>query len=475
MLRANPPPSPRLDRLHGCPVDPSAPKFTIHKRADDPAEGALWDQLMKLTARFERPMADAIEEAFVELYRQADIDALERAIAIGSVEQVLTILGLDDFASTMTAAREVLRDAVIAAARAEAPRVNGAALLTAYGAGTGVGRAAVGAVGAAIATRIYNDAQELYIEQLRELNTTGLPALSAPVVPPAPPALPPGGSGGLPPRPTPSFAPKTVIFQFDSLNPKVTDFLQRYQMDLIVEIDDKTRSAIKAVVTKGMMAGQNPRETARDVRQIVGLTERQAAAVGAYRKQLETFHERKSANRMNLGGKISRAPGGAQTFAVDASGKPVDGILDRRLRDFRYDSQLQRAMTTGKALTPAQIDKMVEGYARKYRRYRSEMIARTESMRALNAGVLESWKQAVDQGLVQENLLRKQWIVAKDERTCPICRPMPALNRGAEGFGIRVTEQFNTGNGYGVMLPGLHPGCRCVVFIRMIEQALAAA
>lgn len=449
---------------------PAAPKFTILKRADDRREAALWEQLDLLSRRFEAPLADAIEEAFAQLYRNADLDALEEAIARNDIARVFAILGLDEVGAGMAGMREVLRDAVVTAARAESTRVSAAATLgTIYGAGTGVGRAATTLIGTAVATRIIDQAEAAYVEHLREINagraTAGLP----------PPPKPPQGGGGLPPGGKPGFEPRAVVFQFDSLNPKVVDFLQRYQLDLIVEIDDKTREGIRSVITKGMLEGRNPRDTARDVRQIVGLTERQAAAVGSYRKQLEKFHLRRSAERMNLGGKISRAAGGAQTFAIDpVTGRPLDGILDRRLRDFRYDATLQRAMETGKPLTAAQIDKMVEAYARKYRRYRSEMIARTESLRATNAGILEAWKQAADQGLVDDNLLRKTWIVAKDERTCPTCRPMPMLNRGPEGQGIYVTDQFNTGNGYGVQLPPLHPGCRCVIFIRYIVAALAA-
>lgn len=456
------------------PVHPG--RLTIAKR--DAREEQIADALSDLARSFEGPLADAIEEAFATLYRRADLAQLEEAIARGDLRQVFAVLGLDDQA-LYQGAREVLRDNVVAAARAESPRIGGAATLaTIYGAGTGVGRLAAGAAIAGTVTRLHNKIEDAYLEHLKEFNAGRRSlALPKPGKPPIEPPKPPsgGGGGGFPPGGKPGFTPTAVVFQFDSLNPKVVEFLQKYQLDLIVEIDDKTREGIRYIVNQGLESGANPRDTARKVRQIVGLTERQAAAVGAYRKQLETFHERKSAERMKLGGKISRAAGGAQTFAVDpVTGKPKDGILERRLRDFRYDSTLQHAMDSGKPLTSKQIDEMVEAYARKYRRYRSEMIARTETLRATNAGILESWKQAVDQGLVSEDLLRKTWIIAKDERTCPSCRMVPPLNKGAEGKGIPVNQNFNVGGGVFVQMPPLHPACRCTIFIRFIPAALAA-
>lgn len=467
---------------------PAAPATRIEKAAGG-RNGSIADALDALAKRFEGPLADAIEAAYAGLYRRADLDALEVAIVTGDMAAVFEALGLGDPSDYLAEARQALRQAVVTGASAEAPRIGAmASLATIYGAGTGVGRATIGRGALRVLEHAIEQAEDAYVETLRDLAKPGAalpapqaPRLPAPVGADLPPGgkLPPAGGGGggndgFTPGGKPDFKPKAAVFQFDALNPKVTQFLDKYELDLIVEIDDKTREGIRHIVNQGLKNGANPRDTARDVRQIVGLTERQAAAVGAYRKQLQTFHEKKSASRMNLGGKVSRAAGGAQTFAVDGSGKPLDGIFDRRLRDFRYDKQLQAAMDSGKPLTPQQIDKMVEAYARKYRRYRSEMIARTESLRATNAGILASWQQAAQAGLVDEEAMRKTWLTAKDERTCPICLPMPALNRGAEGYGIHLNVQFNTGHGYGVQMPPLHPACRCTIFIRYVPAALAA-
>ena len=228
---------------------------------------------------------------------------------------------------------------------------------------------------------------------------------------------------------------------------------------------------MRQTVTDGLVAGKNPRAVARDVKQTVGLTDRQAKAVLNFRRELETFHARKTAAGWNLGAKVSRAPGGSQTFAVDADGNPLDGVMERRLRDFRFDRTLANAMKTGKPLKPEQIDKMVEAYQRKYLQYRAQTIARTEALRSLNAGQRLAWTQAVEQGIVQGSLIRRRWVVAKDERTCPTCRPIPRMNEGEEGFGIGVDEEFRTPAGP-MRLPPAHPNCRCTVFVRVIEESM---
>lgn len=249
-------------------------------------------------------------------------------------------------------------------------------------------------------------------------------------------------------------------FIFERLNPRLIDWLNEYSFDLIRQIGETTREGIRDALVAGMQSGEGAIATARKVRPLIGLTKRQGAAVGAFRKELETFHTRSSAKGWNLGGKISRA-NGRQVFAIDADGNPIDGIVERRLRDFRFDGSLKRAMASGKPLTPSQIDKMVAAYARKYRRYRSEMIARTEAIRTTNVGVQDAWRQAIEDGKIDESTVVRRWIVTKDERLCPICSPIPSLNKEGVGMG----EAFATPAGP-VMLPPVHPACRCTVFIR---------
>lgn len=258
-------------------------------------------------------------------------------------------------------------------------------------------------------------------------------------------------------------AVRGVIFHFHRLNPVLIDWLQTYTFSLIREITNSTKEAIRAQLSAGMKAGLNPRTQARDIKTIIGLTDRQSAAVANFRKELEDFHLKRSAKGWGLGKKIDRR-NKAQVFRPDEDGNPKDGIRERRLRDFRFDKTLEKAMASGKPLTQAQIDKMVAAYAAKYRKYRAETIARTESMRALNIGIQEGWRQAVMDNKVSEMLVRRYWKVAHDERTCVVCKPVPKMNEK----GVMLGQPFATPNGP-VVLPPLHPDCRCHIFIRQLE------
>lgn len=261
-----------------------------------------------------------------------------------------------------------------------------------------------------------------------------------------------------------------VQFVFDTLNPRLISWLQDYSFKLIREINDGTKEAIRGVLVSGMTAGRNPRDVAREVKPVIGLTERQAKAVQNFRRELETFHLKRSAAGWNLGGKIDRAPGGAQVFKPDEEGLPQDGIRERRLRDFRFDASLKRAMATGKPLSPAQVDKMVSRYSERYLKYRAQTIARTEALRTTNMGVQEAWRQAIEAGKVSEALVRRQWIVSRDERLCQWCAPIPKLN---PKLGVIFGQPFSTPKGPS-FLPPVHPNCRCTVMIRVYEPSQIA-
>ena len=256
----------------------------------------------------------------------------------------------------------------------------------------------------------------------------------------------------------------SVIFQFNRLNPRLIDWLQGYSLGLIRQIKSDTKEAIRDKLITGMAAGDNPIKVAREIKTVVGLTRKQAKAVENYRKELETFHLKSSAKAYGLGNKIDRV-NGRQVFKPDADGSPMDGIDLRRLRDFRFDGKLKAAMATGKPIPPAQIDKMVEAYARKYRQFRSQTIARTEALRSTNFGVQDAWRQIIDAGAAPETLVRRKWIVSKDERLCEVCSPIPGMNPPK---GVPFGQAFATPSGPH-MLPPMHPNCRCTVFIRRYE------
>jgi hypothetical protein len=256
-----------------------------------------------------------------------------------------------------------------------------------------------------------------------------------------------------------------VRFTFGELNPTLVNHLQNYQLNLIRQINEKTKEGVRQVLTDAIIAGENPKQAAVAIKQIVGLTEKQSQAVMNFRAQLEKIHLG-GGGTWGIGNKIDRV-NGSQVIRLDENGNPKDGILGRRLRDFRYDGKLKSAIESGKPLTQAEIDKMVDAYARKYLKHRSQVIARTEATRTNNIGIQDAWRQAIDGGKVSAELVRRMWIVAKDERLCEWCAPVPRQN-GKRG--VKMDEPFATPMGK-VMMPPLHPQCRCTIFIQLFEPS----
>ncbi len=221
-------------------------------------------------------------------------------------------------------------------------------------------------------------------------------------------------------------APRITV-SFELLNPRTDEFLATYGMNLIREISEETRRAIQAAVRQGVVDGIPPAEIARDVREVVGygLTEKQAQAIMNFQAELER-------------------------------GDPA--ALKRALRDRRFDPTVTRMLQTGEPLSREQVNRMVGRYEERWRKFRAEMIARTESLRATNMGAFEAIRQSAERGDIPADAVIRRWIIARDERTCPICKAIPGMDDAGRG----LLEDFATPAG-AKHLPPAHPMCRCAV------------
>jgi hypothetical protein len=200
-------------------------------------------------------------------------------------------------------------------------------------------------------------------------------------------------------RMTLGLMPKSVVvnprFAFDLVNPNTIAFIRRYELNLIQEISSSTRDAVQASITRDIISGRNPVDTARAFRASIGLAPKQEQAVANYRKALEES---------------------------DIS------ALQRKLRDGRFDGLTRRAIEAKRPLSKAQVDKMVTRYRERMIQYRTKVIARTESLRATTIGQQESIKQMVGGGAIEDNKLRKFWVATHDARTRDAHAQVPDLN-----------------------------------------------
>lgn len=162
-----------------------------------------------------------------------------------------------------------------------------------------------------------------------------------------------------------------LTITFDLTNPRAQQFAATQTATMVTQVTEGTKDAIRAIIERGFSEGLTPQQMAMEIRQIVGLTDRQALAVANFRSGLE-----------------------ADGLAADL------------------------------------IDTRVSKYAAAQLRYRGTMIARQETLTASNAGQRELWMQASEKGLLPADQ-KRVWILTPDGRLCTtICEPMDGVEVG---------------------------------------------
>jgi hypothetical protein len=231
--------------------------------------------------------------------------------------------------------------------------------------------------------------------------------------------------------------PKILRFGFDLRAQGVEDFARRYRMDRVREISNGQRATLRQLIADASTSGTPPAETARKIRDVIGLTSYQAAIVQNYRKMLETNDAR------------------ALTFA---------------LRDRRFDRTVARAVNDAGDLTPAQVDKMTAVYRARMIASRAVTIARTESLRATNNAHATSVANWLGKNPGYTTI--KVWMATDDDRT----RHDHRLLNGQHVVGMRTP--FVCDDGSTLLWPHDPKGtaaqvvrCRCAFATVLIPRA----
>lgn len=164
-------------------------------------------------------------------------------------------------------------------------------------------------------------------------------------------------------RSTPS-----VGIRFDAMNPHAAQYARSHSSQLITQIGESQREAVRNLVESAVGSGRTVQDIARDIRNVVGLRDDQVQSLLKYREV------------------VSQRP----------------------------------------KLTIDQIENKVRRYADALLRQRGELIARTEVLSSANAGQLEIWREAQRQGKL-DGTYGKQWIITADEITCQFCEPLDGV------------------------------------------------
>lgn len=155
-----------------------------------------------------------------------------------------------------------------------------------------------------------------------------------------------------------------ITLAFDVANTYAVAWAEQHAAELVQQVSAGQRETIRQIVEDGIANRDSPADIAREVRQVIGLTDRQAAAVSNYRRSL---------------------------------------IADGR--------------------SAADVEELTGQYAARTLRNRGETIARTESLGAANNGQRLLWEAGVRGGLLGADVQR-EWITAEDDRVEHLCAQM---------------------------------------------------
>lgn len=245
-----------------------------------------------------------------------------------------------------------------------------------------------------------------------------------------------------------------VVLRFNTRTLRAETWVREKSSGLITEIVEGQRTAVRETIMAGLERGRGPRAIARD---IVGRTEGNRRVGG-----ILGLHSQHAA--------YVRA-------ARDELSDPelMGRYFDRKRRDRRFDAAIRRAAREGKRLSETDIGKIARRYADRLLGLRGEMIARTETIAALNAGRIEGLQQMVDRGAVTAAQVSIEWDSTADGRTRPDHLFM-------EGQTVQLGQPFQAPDGSLLYFPGdtslgasasQTVGCRC--YARPRIDFLAAA
>lgn len=197
----------------------------------------------------------------------------------------------------------------------------------------------------------------------------------------------------------------TLAIGWRHVSSHVLDAIRARTGDRITAVTDETRAAVRQLVERTYTEGGHARTMIPAIRQTIGLTSRQERAVARYQATLQD-------------GK-----------------RPAD-----------------------------RVDRMVARYRKKLITYRAELIARTETLQAMNDGQRAGWSTLVERGLLDPNKFEREWlaIVPSDGRTCPTCTELDGARAPIGGLYP----------GSGDLGPPQHPDCRCTESVVPIKASV---
>jgi len=175
----------------------------------------------------------------------------------------------------------------------------------------------------------------------------------------------------------------------------------------VTQLSNQAQIVARAAIIQGLQNNDPIGKIALAVRNTIGLNAKQQIAASNFRFFLET--------------------GSAE-------------VLRRKSRDKRFDSSIRAMLAGERQLSSSQIDRMVLAFERKLLRNRSITIARTETLRAVNQGKERVIQQAVEEGKLDIDRVKRFWINSGDDKVRNSHNAIPILN----AIGVGLLQPFTS-------------------------------
>jgi hypothetical protein len=232
-------------------------------------------------------------------------------------------------------------------------------------------------------------------------------------------------------------------FAFDGRSPRATAFIDSQGGNLITQLQDDQRQAVRIVLQETQGEG--------------------AAAIG--RKIVGTVNP---ATKRREGGIVGLTSQQTQwAFNAQRELEELDAAyFQRKQRDLRFDRLVTKAIKDGKPLSKSDIDRITNRYRDKMLKARGVLIGATEAKKAGAAGQWEAFSQLQAQG----TRISKRWQHGFSRE--------PRMDHVALGFApARAFDQpFIMGDGTPLQYPHQEGApaehvinCRCSVIYRIVD------
>lgn len=185
---------------------------------------------------------------------------------------------------------------------------------------------------------------------------------------------------------------RPIIFRWGVRNLAAEQELREHAAAMVRGITQDAREGLRTVMAEGMVRGNNPRATAREV---VGhrnraTNTREGGYLGLTSQQMETV------------ARIRRA-----LATGDVEG--MRAYLDLKLRDKRFDRSIRKAIEEGKALSPDAVNRVAGQYAERALDYRGRVVSRHETFIALAKSRHDAFQQQIEAGKIEQQDITMTW------------------------------------------------------------------